>query len=82
MKIEGLTLLGIEELKSKKGIRLSRSQIYRKIANGTFPRQVHLSDRRIVFIEAEIDAWLSERIAAREVVAEVIRKRMKRLRAA
>jgi prophage regulatory protein len=79
-KISGVVLLGIDELKTKKGINLSRAQIYRKIAKGTFPQQVHLSDRRIAFIEAEIDDWIADRIAERKAVADQIKKRMERVR--
>jgi len=79
-KIEGVALLGIDDLKAKKGVNLSRAQIYRKIAAGTFPQQVHLSDRRIVFLEAEVDEWLRQRIAARKTVGVEVKERMRQLR--
>lgn len=41
---------------------LSRSQIYRLIGMGNFPKQVSLSERAAGWIEEEIDAWLNSRI--------------------
>jgi prophage regulatory protein len=42
---------------------LSRSSIYKKISEGTFPRQVRLGPRACGWIESEIDEWIRERIA-------------------
>jgi len=41
---------------------LSRSQIYRLIVLGTFPRQVPLGERAAGWVEEEVDGWLRERI--------------------
>jgi prophage regulatory protein len=41
---------------------LSRSQIYRLIELGTFPRQVSLSERAAGWVEEDVDGWLRERI--------------------
>ena len=41
---------------------LSRSQIYRLIEIGKFPRQVSLSERAAGWVEAEVDGWLRERL--------------------
>ena len=41
---------------------LSRSQIYRLIELGTFPRQIPLSERAAGWIEEEVNGWLQERI--------------------
>lgn len=41
---------------------LSRSQIYRLVGQGTFPKQVQLGERASGWIEGEIDGWLLERI--------------------
>jgi prophage regulatory protein len=41
---------------------LSRSQIYRLIELGTFPKQVPLSERAAGWVEEEVDSWLRERI--------------------
>ena len=42
---------------------LSRSTIYQLIANGDFPKQIKLGAYSVGWIEAEIDEWLSSRIA-------------------
>jgi prophage regulatory protein len=45
---------------------LSRATIYRKIADHPdFPRPVPLSERRVAWVEAEIDDYVAKRIAAR-----------------
>jgi len=41
---------------------LSRSQIYRLIELGTFPRQIPLGERAAGWIEEEVNGWLRERI--------------------
>lgn len=43
---------------------LSTSEIYRRIAANTFPRQVPLGPKSSVWIEAEVIAWCEARIAA------------------
>ncbi|NHN76690.1 AlpA family phage regulatory protein [Azotobacter chroococcum] len=42
---------------------LSCSEIYRRIAAGTFPAQVTLGPKSVAWIEAEVLAWCDERIA-------------------
>lgn len=37
---------------------LSRSTLYRKIQNGTFPKQVHISIRCAGWRESAINAWM------------------------
>ncbi|MEN5198469.1 AlpA family phage regulatory protein [Pseudomonas wadenswilerensis] len=49
---------------------LSCTEIYRRIAADNFPKQVTLGPKCVVWIEAEIHGWMSERIAeSREVAA-------------
>ena len=43
---------------------LSCTEIYRRIANGAFPKQVTLGPKCVVWIEAEINTWCDEQIAA------------------
>jgi len=45
---------------------LSRSEIYRRIAAGTFPAPVKLGERASAWPEHEIAAWCAARIAARD----------------
>lgn len=44
---------------------LSRAMINKLRAAGNFPVAVELTLRRIVFVRAEVEAWLDLRIAAR-----------------
>jgi prophage regulatory protein len=37
---------------------LSRSTLYRKIAQGSFPRQVRISERCIGWRDSDIELWL------------------------
>jgi prophage regulatory protein len=37
---------------------LSRSTMYRKIDQGTFPKQVKISDRCAGWYESQVEAWL------------------------
>lgn len=50
--------------KVKEHAQLSTSEIYRRIAAGTFPAQIMLGPKSVVWIEAEVLAWCEERIAA------------------
>ncbi len=43
-------------------IGISRSQLYRLISQGDFPKQYHLSTRTAVWDEAEIDLWLLQKM--------------------
>jgi len=43
---------------------LSRSTIYLRVAQGTFPRPVSLGGRAVGWLEAEIQEWLQRRIDA------------------
>ena len=57
-------LLRRPEVQSRAG--LSRSEIYRRVAAGTFPRPVKLGERASAWVESEIDAWAAAHIAARD----------------
>jgi len=46
-------------------VGLSKTEIYRRISDGTFPKQVPLGTHKIAFLESEIDAWIAGRLAAR-----------------
>lgn len=41
---------------------LSRSTIYLRIAEGSFPKPVSLGARAVGWLEAEIEQWLSSRV--------------------
>ncbi len=46
---------------------LSTSEIYRRIAAGTFPAQVTLGPKSVAWIESEIVQWCDDLVARREV---------------
>jgi len=60
--MENLKIVKRKEVESITG--LSRSSIYQKIKNGTFPKAIKLSERSVGWLESEIQDWLNERIAA------------------
>ncbi len=47
---------------------LSTSELYRRIAAGTFPRQITLGPKSVAWIEAEVLAWCDALAAQREAV--------------
>lgn len=47
---------------------LSRTAINVHRSKGTFPKHVMLSEKRIAFVTSEIDQWIAERIADRDVI--------------
>ncbi|RNC93917.1 MAG: AlpA family phage regulatory protein [Oricola sp.] len=46
---------------------LSRTAINRWRAQGKFPAAVPLENKRVAFVRAEVEQWVRDRIAAREV---------------
>lgn len=55
-------IMRLPEVKACTG--LSRSTIYLRIAQGTFPRPVSLGGRAVGWLEAEVQDWLRSRIEA------------------
>lgn len=66
--LAGLTLERLPAVKARTG--MSRSEIYRRIALGDFPRPCKLGERASAWNSAEIDAWIADRIAARDREAQ------------
>lgn len=54
------TILRLPVVKARTG--LSRSTIYLRVNNGTFPRPINLGARAVGWLESEIDSWLAQRI--------------------
>ncbi len=59
-----LSLERLPEVKARTG--LSRTEIYRRIAAGTFPLQIKLGEHASAWDSREIDRWIIGRIAERE----------------
>jgi prophage regulatory protein len=61
------TILRLPAVKARTG--LSRSTIYLRIAQGTFPARYSLGARAVGWLESEISAWIAEK--TRRVVDEI-----------
>ena len=55
-------IIRLPEVKSKAG--LSRSTIYLRMFKGIFSQTISLGERAVGWLEADIDQWLDDRIAA------------------
>jgi prophage regulatory protein len=55
-------LLRLPEVKATTG--LSKSTIYARISEGTFPKQISLGPRLVVWVESDIQNWISEQVSA------------------
>jgi prophage regulatory protein len=56
------TILRLPAVKTRTG--LSRSTIYLRVSQGTFPKPVSLGARAVGWVEAEIQEWLQQQIEA------------------
>ena len=56
------SILRLPAVKTRTG--LSRSTIYLRMAEGTFPNPISLGDRAVGWVEDEITDWLDGRIEA------------------
>ncbi|TQE99645.1 MAG: AlpA family transcriptional regulator [Spiribacter salinus] len=61
------TILRLPAVKARTG--LSRSTIYLRVAEGSFPKPVSLGGRAVGWIEAEVNDWLKQQIEASRQVA-------------
>jgi prophage regulatory protein len=55
-------LLRLPQVKASTG--LSKSTIYARITEGTFPKQIPLGPRLVVWVESDIQKWISEQVLA------------------
>lgn len=61
---DALVLLRLHQVRARTG--LSRSEIYRRIAAGDFPKPIKLGERASAWAEHEVTAWIAARIAQRD----------------
>ena len=54
--------LRLPQVKATTG--LSKSSIYARIAEGTFPKQIPLGPRLVVWVESDIQKWIGLQIQA------------------
>jgi prophage regulatory protein len=64
--------INMEEVRRR--VALSKTEIYRKMAAGKFPRPVPLGTQKVAFVESEVVAWMEARLAAREAQEGVERR--------
>lgn len=62
-----LRVIRLQEVESRTGLR--KSAIYQRATDGTFPKPISMGGKASGWIESEIDAWISQRIAARDAQA-------------
>jgi len=62
MKNMNQKLLRLPQVKSITG--LSKSTIYFRISEGTFPKQIPLGPRLVVWVESDIQNWITEQVSA------------------
>lgn len=53
-------ILRLPVVKARTGI--SRSSVYLKISEGTFPKPINLGVRSVGWLESEINEWIQQRI--------------------
>ena len=59
---ENNRLIRRKEVQAKTG--LGASSIYALMKTGEFPQCLNISERRVAWIESDIDQWICERIAS------------------
>ncbi len=55
------TVLRLPAVRMRVGI--SRTSIYQRMSEGTFPKPIHLGPKSVGWLEHEVDAWLADCIA-------------------
>jgi prophage regulatory protein len=64
----------LQKAQARKGHSLQSRPPAPQSKAGEFPKPDPVSDRRIAWVESEIDEWLSTKIAARNAVPERVRR--------
>jgi prophage regulatory protein len=62
MKHDSTRFLRLTQVRDCTG--LSKSTIYARIAEGTFPKQIPLGPRLVVWVESDIQNWIAEQVSA------------------
>ena len=62
-----MRILSIRQAAEKIGV--SVSTLKRLLAVDAFPGKINVTERRIGFLESEVDAFIAERVAERDAVA-------------
>ncbi|WP_072011303.1 helix-turn-helix transcriptional regulator [Klebsiella michiganensis] len=67
-EIAGKRLIRVHEVLRRVGF--SRTTLYERIKEGSFPDRVKIGLRSVAFVESEIDAWIEKVIAESRCVSE------------
>jgi len=59
---QNIRLIRRKEVQSKTG--LGASSIYAMMHRGEFPKAISISERRVAWIESDVDQWIAERVAS------------------
>ena len=65
-----MRIIRYQDLDALKGIRWSRVHVARLEKDGRFPMHIDVGDATVGWIESEVDAWIADRIAARDAKPE------------
>jgi len=57
-----ITVLRLPEVRRRTG--LSKSSIYLRVSQGTFPKPISLGARSVGWVESELESWFEQRIVA------------------
>lgn len=60
--MSAMRFVRLAEVKDRTG--LSKSEIYRRMDDGSFPKVIRLGKRSVAWRSDELDAWFAERIAS------------------
>lgn len=63
-------------------IAISRTQLYRLINAGQFPKPLPVGQHRVAFLESEVSAWIDEKARLREQGVGAQARRDRAIRAA
>ena len=64
-----MRIVDYDNLKSLKGISYSKVSLWRLERQNRFPKRIKLGSQRYGWAEHEIDAWIADRIRARDEAA-------------
>ena len=56
-----IRFLRLKDVKTMTG--LSKSTIYARMSMGTFPKQIPLGPRLVVWVESDVQGWIAEQVA-------------------
>lgn len=60
---------------------MSKTQLYRLINSGEFPKPIPISRNRVAFLESEVNAWIENRLRLRDEGHGVEARRERAIRA-